>query len=85
MPKPVDLRSARTFCHYLVGWQSIGVAGEEEIIKPICPETLAHLTAALGDAVSPLYPFSAKPGSKDFAALAGYLRGVADLIDPPPS
>lgn len=89
----LDKTQLTAFVDYMIGWRAVGVAADEEISQPICPEMRAFLTALLGDAMPPyaryLVPANRgthqhvewEPKSKAFAAL---LREVADGLDPAP-
>jgi hypothetical protein len=81
-PAVVDKKAAEAFVDALIGWETLGVAGDEEITRPKAPEARAHLSAVLGEHM-PVYANHARPGSLKAALLGAYLRSVADVLDPP--
>lgn len=76
MAKPTDKRAAECFIDSLVGWETVC----EGASRAISPVVRAHLEAVLGDRMLGS-GFHIPPDRA--APLAEYLRGVADLIDPP--
>ncbi len=81
MPKVRDKQAAIAFLNSIVGWEAVGVAGDEEIARARSAEARAHLEAVLGEDM-PNYGFELNNNSKKAAAIATYLRSVADAISP---
>lgn len=75
-----DKQAAIAFLNSVVGWEAVGVAGDEEIVRARSPEARAHLEAVLGEDM-PNYGFELNNNSKKAAAVASYLRSVADAIN----
>ncbi|MDB5848253.1 MAG: hypothetical protein JWP29_2005 [Rhodoferax sp.] len=77
----MDTHQAAAFLEFMIGFKSIGVAGDEEITVPVCPEMRAFVVARLGENTPSYYNQMVRvPGQA--AAMAGLLREVADQICP---
>lgn len=74
------------FVDLLVGFDSIGAAGDQEVQRPISPEVRSFIIARLGDRTpSSVYFFHGDANSPSYAnrkALAEFFRELADCIDP---
>lgn len=76
-----DERAARAFIDLLVGWEFVGGGDDGGVERLVSPRVRAHLDAVLGG-LCPGTAFRPK-GNHEIAALAAYLRSVADAVDPP--
>lgn len=80
--KVKDKRAAQAFVEALIGWTDVGVDHNgDNVSRPTSPALRAHLEAVLGE-FTPNYGTDGTAGRQ--AALASYLRSVADAIDPIP-
>ncbi len=75
----LDTTQVDAFLEFLIGFQSVGVAGEEEITAPHSPELRAFVLARLGDD-TPSRASRVKHNLNQATALAGLLRDVADGV-----
>lgn len=78
----MDKLQLEEFLDLLVGWRSLGVAGDEEIAEPRSPELRTFIIARLG-VETPSSGRNVVRGRQLGRPLAALLREVADGIDPP--
>jgi len=88
MTKPVDLHAAANLIDDMIGFTIVGVDDTTDYARPVSPIIRAHFLAVLGKDC-PRSAFVEGNGvlnlgyKKPIKPFADYLRGVADLIDPP--
>ncbi len=79
----MDKAQLNAFVDYMIGWRTVGVAGEEELTAPLCPEMRSFVIARLGDK-TPVHGYDAvRDHNGCGGALASLLHEVADGLGSP--
>lgn len=76
----MDKTQLQHFLGCMIGWRSLGAAGDEEISTPVCPEMKSFLVGKLGD-MAPRYLDDVMRNPEKCIALAALLRDAADMLN----
>jgi hypothetical protein len=76
----MDNTQLLVFLDAIIGWRTVGVAGEEEVSIPMAPEAKTFVGATLGDK-APRSEYDAMHNLEKGLALASLLRSAAEALE----
>lgn len=76
----LDRTQVASFVHYMIGFECIGIAGDQEVDRPVCPEMRAFIIGILGEK-TPSSGHTMIRNKDEMRNMAAFLRSVADNLD----